>query len=185
MAALLLAGCGQLPALPFAAGPTPAPVPVEGPALIVTTPRAVAMLPVQQAGPRRLWRGDGNVALATDGARIVATAGFGQMLMATRFDSPDPLEDPTALQGREAQARRSVDLQGSGRDAASMRFGVALDCMLRGAMDGAWMVIEETCRGEGLGFTNRFWAEPATGAVRRSRQWAGDALGAFEVTVQD
>ncbi len=176
----MLAGCGQLPALPF--GGAPAPVPVEGPALILTSPRAVAMVPVQQAGPRSLWRGDGHVALATEGARIVATAGFGQMLMATRFDTPDPLENPAALLGAEAQARRSVDLQGAARDAASMRFGVALQCVLRATQGGAWLEVEETCRGEGLAFSNRFWANPATGLVRRSQQWAGET---FEVTVQE
>lgn len=168
-----------MPALPFG---SPAPPPVDGPALVVTAPRAVSLTPVQQAGPRRLWRGDGNVAVATDGARIVATAGFGQMLMATRFDTPDPLENAAILLGAEAPARRSVDLQGSARDAASMRFGVALDCVLRASRDGAWLVVEEACRGAGLAFTNRFWADPATGTVRRSQQWAGET---FDVTVQE
>jgi hypothetical protein len=49
---------------------------------------------IQEQGQRRLWRAPGGVVVSTDGARIVATAGLPQMVMATRFDGPDPLEDP-------------------------------------------------------------------------------------------
>ena len=105
------------------------------------------------------------------------TAGLPQMVMATRLDGPDPLEDPRALLGAEAASRRTVDLSGADRDPRSMRFGLRLDCTLRGTAEGGWIVVEERCAGEGSSFTNRFWAVPQTGEVRRSEQWAGEDVG--------
>jgi|GEM_PF-6903558 len=166
---ILLAGC--------AAAPEPArgPVAVQGPALVLTAPRQVVLTPVSESGARRLWRGEGGVAVATDGPRVVATAGLGPVLMATRLDGPDPLSDPRALLGREATARRTVDLGAAGGDPNAMRFGLVLECRLGGRMDGAWLLVEERCAVDGRGVVNRFWSDPATGAVRRSEQWAGDA----------
>ncbi|WP_270938660.1 YjbF family lipoprotein, partial [Falsiroseomonas oryzae] len=156
----------------------------EGPALLMLTPRRVVLEPVSGAGTRRVWRGDGNLALATEGARVVGTAGFAQMVMATRFDGPDPLEDPRALLGREASARRTVDLSGADRDPATMRFGVLLDCTLRGREEGGWILVEERCTGGGLSFANRFWAEPERGAVLRSEQWAGEGVGVMTLELR-
>jgi hypothetical protein len=190
LALLALAACGDSPSadalrLFGRAAPAPAPIEVAGPVLQIGGIRnPVALLPLSQTGNRVLWRSDGHVALATDGPRIVATAGLGQMLTATRFDGPDPLEDPRALAGRGAVARRSVDLQGAARDAESMRFGVALDCLLRGAAQEGWLVIEERCTGPGLSFTNRFWADPETGVIRQSQQWVGDAVPMLSVQLQ-
>jgi hypothetical protein len=70
---------------------------------------------MQTQGQRRLWRAAGGVVVATDGARVVATSGLPQMVMATRFDGPDPLEDPKSLIGRSAEARRLVDIAGAAR----------------------------------------------------------------------
>lgn len=137
----------------------------------------MVLQPVSEAGGRRLWRGSDNVAIATEGARVVATAGLPQMVVTTRFDGPDPLADPRALVGRQASLRRVVDLSGATRDPAGMRFGLALDCVLRGQADGEWILVEERCAGGGVAFTNRFWAVAATGTVIRSEQWAGEAIG--------
>jgi hypothetical protein len=184
--AAALAACGDTPAgealrslAPGAAEPraeaaSPAP---QGPGLMLLSPRRVLLVLVSEAGDRRLWRGAGNVALATEGARVVATAGLARMVMATRFDGPDPLDDPRALVGQEARARRTVDLSGADREPGSMRFGVALDCTLRGQAEAGWILVEERCRGGGLNFTNRYWAEATSGTVRRSEQWAGDGIG--------
>jgi hypothetical protein len=144
----------------------------------------VLLTPLSETGERRLWRGEGNVALATEGARVVATAGLPRMVMATRFDGADPLSDPRALLGREARARRTVDLAGADRDPGSMRFGVALDCMLHGRNEAGWILVEERCRGDGLSFTNRFWADRASGEVRRSEQWAGEGLPLLTIEVR-
>jgi hypothetical protein len=190
--ALLPAACGEVPAADalraLIPGGTEAveavPVPADGPLLLLVAPRGVALLPVGQAGLRQLWRGEGNVAVATEGARVVATAGLGQMLMASRLDGPDPLEDPRALAGREVGLRRLVDLADSPRDPGAMRFGLALDCTLRGAAQGAWIVVEERCAGEDLAFTSRYWAEAATGQVTRSEQWAGDRLPLLQIRMQ-
>lgn len=179
-----LAGCGNVPGASRGADPAVARAPVEGPALLLLAPRRATLLPVGETGTGRLWRGEGNIALATDGARVVATAGLPQMVMATRFDGPDPLDDPRALAGRQASSRRTVDLAGADRDPAGMRFGVALDCTLAGRAEGGWILVEERCTGEGIGFTNRFWADPASGAVRRSEQWAGAGLGALSLVLQ-
>lgn len=188
---LALAACGQTPvaeALRMASAPaTPvADAPVEqGPSLLLQGPRQVVLVPVSGAGSRQVWRGPGNVALATEGARVVGTAGLAQMVMATRFDGPDPLEDARALTGREARSRRTVDLAGADRDAGSMRFGVLLDCTLRGRAEGGWLAIEERCASDEVAsFTNRFWADPATGVVWRSEQWAGDAIAPLSVQLR-
>jgi hypothetical protein len=186
--ALLLAGCGDTPAgdalRRIGGGAGAPPIAVQGPALVVSgTRQPVVMRPLQQSGTRQLWRDDGNAALATEGARIVATAGFGQILSTTRFDGPDPLVDPRALLAAPGFARRSVDLQGADRDADSMRFGVALDCTLRARPDAGWLLVEERCTGNALAFTNRFWAEPESGVIRRSDQWVGDALAPLTVEI--
>lgn len=192
-----LGGCGETPAalalgavlpgvaVPGSALPAPAPaLPEGGPALVLLGPRRAVLLPASGSGARRIWRGEDNIALATEGARVVATAGLPRMVMATRFDGPDPLEDPRALLGREAAARRTLDLAGPGRDPAAMRFGVALDCTLAGRMEAGWLLVEERCTGEGLAFTNRFQADPRSGAVRRSTQWAGEGIGPLEIQVE-
>jgi hypothetical protein len=98
------------------------------------------------------------------------------MVMTTRFDGPDPLEDARALVGRDARAGRTIDLAGGDRDPASMRFGLVVECALRGRLEGGWIVVEERCGGDVAAFTNRFWADPATGIVWRSEQWGGDGI---------
>jgi hypothetical protein len=188
------AGALLLLALPVACGdtpagqalrrvqPAPAVVQVQGPALVLLAPRRAVLQQVSGAGPRRLWRGiEANVAIGTEGARLVATAGFRQIVMATRFEGPDPLDDPRALVGREAFARRSVDLAGEDRDPAGMRFGVALECALRGREEAEWIVVEERCTGGVAAFTNRFWVDPQAATVVRSEQWAGDETGPLTV----
>ncbi|HEY8611670.1 MAG TPA: YjbF family lipoprotein, partial [Roseomonas sp.] len=101
----------------------------DGPTLLVTygSQRKV-MTMIQGNGEQRMWRAADGTVLATDGARVVATAGTVTNLAATRFDSPDPLDDVTALAERPATARRVVDLVPAARDPARMRFGVALEC---------------------------------------------------------
>ena len=180
-ALLLLSACGQTPAgdglrVSAATPPQVAEAEPPGPSLLLEGPRRVVLVPISGNGARQVWRGPGQVALATDGARVVGTAGLAQMVMATRLDDPDPLEDARALVGRDARARRTIDLAGADRDPASMRFGLVVECALRGRAEAGWIVVEERCGGDVAAFTNRFWADPATGIVWRSEQWAGDAV---------
>jgi hypothetical protein len=179
LALLLLAGCGDTPLADALRGPVavaPAQA-VAGPMLLVTGGRRPFRFSLlQEAGSQRLWRAEGGAALSTQGPRIVATAGLGAGLAATRLDGPDPLDDPRALQGREVMGLRSIDLQGATRDPDDLRFGVQLACRMTAAAEGAWIVVTERCSGDDIDFTNRFWAEAATGAVRRSEQWVGDAV---------
>ncbi|MBW8271388.1 YjbF family lipoprotein [Caldovatus aquaticus] len=154
------------------------PSPEEGPALSLRLGgrRARALL-IQEEGERRLWRSAGGLVVATDGARVVATAGLAERVTATRFDDPDPLEDPRALVGREQRARRTVDLARAGRGPSGMRFGLVLTCRLRGAAlpeaGEEVLLIEERCSGDARA-VNRFWADARTGAVFRSEQWIGE-----------
>jgi hypothetical protein len=178
LALLLLAGCGDTPLADAMRGPAPMAEtqPAAGPALLVTgarRPFRFALL--QEAGGQRLWRAEGGAALATQGARITGTAGLGPGLAGTRLEGPDPLDDPRALLGREARSQRSIDLQGASRDPEELRFGVQLSCRMTAEAEGAWVVVTERCTGDDIDFTNRFWAEAATGAVRRSEQWVGDS----------
>jgi hypothetical protein len=179
---VLLAACGQTPAGEALRMATEAPAEApearaeQGPSLLLQGPRQVVLVPASGSGARQVWRGPGQVALATDGARVVGTAGLAQMVMATRFDGADPLEDVRALSGQEARARRTIDLAGPDRDPGSMRFGLVVDCTLRGRAEAGWVVVEERCDGDVASFTNRFWADPATGIVWRSEQWAGDGV---------
>jgi hypothetical protein len=140
--------------------------------------RASATL-IQQQGSRRMWRAPGGVIVATDGARVVGTAGLPQMVMATRFDGGDPLADPRALLARSAEARRLVDISGAARDPASMRFGIAFDCRLRAAeTEDGFILVEERCRVPGFSpVVNRFWADRETGAIGYAEQWIGPGLG--------
>jgi hypothetical protein len=139
--------------------------------------QALAVL-AQQSGENRMWRSAGGVVVATDGARVVATAGLRTWLAATRLDGSDPLDEPLLLDGREVALRRQVDLMRSDRSPEGMRFGVSLSCRLRGALvqPGAGpvaLLITERCRGGGESFTNRFWADPESGGIYRSEQWIG------------
>ena len=60
---------------------------------------------VSEHGERRLWRAGAGVVVATDGGRVVATSGLREVLVATRFDGPDPLNSPAELLDRPAEAR--------------------------------------------------------------------------------
>ena len=145
----------------------------NGPALLVTygSQRKLMTL-IQGTGEQRMWRSDDGTVIATDGARVVATAGISTSLAATRFDSPEPLSDVTTLLDRPAAARRVVDLVPANRDTDRMRFGVSLECRLRAARVEEGLYVEERCGG-GARFLNRYWADPETGAVWRSEQWVG------------
>ena len=145
----------------------------DGPTLLVTygSQRKV-MTMIQGNGEQRMWRSADGMVLATDGARVVATAGTANNLAATRFDSPDPLDDVTRLAERPATARRVVDLVPASRDPSRMRFGVALECRMRAERVTEGLFVEERCGG-GARFVNRYWADAETGAVWRSEQWVG------------
>lgn len=160
--------------------PAPPPEPTLG--LALGSRRAVATL-VQAMGERRIWRSLGGVAVETSGARVVATAGLSQTVAATRFEGPDPLEDPRALAGREARSRRTVDLMGPRGNPARMRFGVILECRLSGlaAEQPEVLLVEERCRAGRDDLVNRFWVDERTGAVFRSEQWIGDDLPSLTV----
>jgi hypothetical protein len=176
---LALGACGDTPAGEALRGVRTAPAteaPPDGPSLQLMAPRRAVLTPVSGAGQRRLWRGDGGIAVATEGARVVATAGFAQMVMGTRVEGPDPLDDPRALAGREATARRTVDVAGNDRDPSSMRFGIVLDCRLQGTAQGEWILVEERCPLASGAVVNRFWADAESGTVWRSEQWAGEGV---------
>lgn len=139
---------------------------------------ATAVL-VHQQGNRRLWRAPGGVVVATDGPRVVATSGLPVLVMATRFDGPDPLDAPLDLLGGSAEARRLVDLSGAGREPDSMRFGLAFDCRLRAARteEAGVLMVEERCRVDGQPpVVNSFWAEVGSGRVTHAEQWVGTGL---------
>lgn len=135
------------------------------------TRRVVAAM-IEENGERRLWRSPDGLVVATDGARVVATAGVRPYLAGTRLDGADPLEDPTALLERPASLRRWVDLMQPDRSPDHMRFGLGLECRLRAARNEEGLLVEERCGG-GVSFTNRYWAVPETGAIWRSEQWVG------------
>ena len=195
--AVPLGGCGLadlLPEIPFRASaetavaatastrPQPPPPPGTRALRVTLGGRTGYATLLQESRGRRLWRTEDNFALATDGARVVATSGQPQMLMATHFDGPDPLAAPEALLEREAPARRLVDLATAARDPAGMRFGLEITCRLGAAPAGeaapGVLEVEERCRGPApIGaFTNRFAVRRADGAVLRSEQWIGPGL---------
>ena len=131
---------------------------------------------IAQQGDRRMWRTRGGVVVATEGARVIATAGLPTMVAATRFDGPDPIATPQTLASRGADARRVVDLMTASRDPAAMRFGIALNCRLASAesAEPETLIITETCRAEGIGIIrNRFWMDRDTGTIQTSEQWIG------------
>lgn len=139
--------------------------------------RAHARL-LQETGSRRLWRTPGGVVVQTEGGRVVATAGLAQALVATRFETTDPLPAAATLPPRGASSRRQVDLATATREPGGLRFGLLLRCRLLPAGEQAGvLLVEEHCEGEQLGgFTNRFWLEAASGTLLRSEQWIGPNL---------
>jgi hypothetical protein len=173
---LAIAACGETPAGAALRGLRPEPpqaVAVQGPALVMTTPRQAVLRPVP--GLAGLWRSEDGIAVQLEHGRVVATAGLGPVLMATHFEGRDPLADIRALVGREVTARRSVDLSGPDRAPEGMRFGVALTCTLRGVAEDGWLRVEERCTGEGLAFTNHYRAAP-DGRIVESEQWVGERV---------
>ncbi|CAA9240064.1 MAG: hypothetical protein AVDCRST_MAG08-1570 [uncultured Acetobacteraceae bacterium] len=200
---LPLCGCGDTPLRSAWADlsrrlPAGDPIPAEaaegatdGPALLhvrVGGRIAQAAL-VSEQGERRLWRAGAGVVVATDGGRVVATSGLREVLVATRFDGPDPLASPAELMDRPAEARRLVDLMRSDRQPQGMRFGVSVRCRLRAsplAGQAAVLLVEERCRAGAEGaHTNRFWTDAATGAVLRAEQWVGPGLPLMTVDFPD
>jgi len=145
--------------------------------------RGIALL-IQEEGERRLWRTPGGVAVQTEGARVVATAGLRQVLAATRFDGTDLLMRLPELGPGEWRATRVVDLMRSAFDPARMRFGVRLDCRLTISQTQfeETVLIEERCRG-GARTASRFWADSQSYAVFRSEQWVGDDLPPLVIEV--
>ncbi|WP_419899828.1 YjbF family lipoprotein [Roseomonas sp. USHLN139] len=177
--ALLLAGCGA-----FGDGvPRTEPLPEVAEADTDGVPalrlrwsggQAIALL-VQQNGETRLWRSQGGVVVATEGARVMATAGLAAWLAGTRLEGPDPLDDPAALARRPAVLRRLVDLMEEDRDPQAMRFGLVLSCRLSADRQTVALLVTERCHGPGARFTNRYWADPESGGIWRSEQWVGEA----------
>lgn len=205
---LLLAGCGNVTGadiLRMAIWPIPVPDNIFGEAdsepvadwhgagesadgptalsLTLGSRRGTATL-IQEEGERRLWRTRGGVVVATDGPRVVATAGLRRILAATRFDGVDPLTRLSELGEGEMRGARVVDVMRSGRDPASMRFGLRLDCVLRPGAPPAedTVLIEERCGGAAR-FTNRFWADARSLAVFRSEQWVGEDMPPLVIEV--
>jgi hypothetical protein len=162
----------------FDAAPEPAE---DGPVLRLNLGgrRAHARL-LSEIGERRLWRTPAGLTLATEGGRVVATSGLNQSLTATRFETADPLLEPRGLLDRPRSVRRELDLATRAREPGGLRFGVLVQCRLRGALlaeDRATLLVEERCTAATLpDFTNRFWLEAASGAVLRSEQWIGPGL---------
>lgn len=150
--------------------------------------RNVTAVLIQQQGNRRMWRAPGGVVVETDGARVVATSGLPTMIMATRFDGPDPLQAPSALLERSGEGRRLVDLAGDPRDPASMRFGIAFDCFLRAARteEAGILLVEERCRASGLSaVVNLFWTDEASGQVLQAEQWVGTGMQPMVLSFQN
>ncbi|MCQ4161425.1 YjbF family lipoprotein [Roseomonas sp. GC11] len=144
--------------------------------------RAIALL-VQQHGETRLWRSQGGVVVATDGARITALAGLRQGIASSRLDGPDPLNDTLLIPRRPVALRRQLDLIGRDNRPEGMRFGVMLNCRVSATTEGEALLVREQCNGAGTRFTNRYWADPVSGGVWRSEQWVGEAGGMMEVEV--
>lgn len=177
--ALLLAACGDTPVAEALRGVLPtaeAPAAPAGGLRLAGARQSHVFTLAQQTGNRRLWRAEGGIAIATEGPRIVATAGLGQMLTATRQEGPDPLDDVLALLGNPASTRRTVDLAGASREPATMRFGLVVECRLTASRQADGILVREACTSPAGAFTNRFWADPETGAVLRSEQWVGNEV---------
>ncbi|CAH0188204.1 YjbF family lipoprotein [Roseomonas sp. CECT 9278] len=152
-------------------------------ALTLGSRRGVATL-VQAEGERRMWRTAGGVVVATEGPRIVATAGLREVVAATRFDGVDPLTRIGELGSTAVSGARVVDVMRSETDPSRMRFGLRLDCRVSVAPAEVedTLLVRETCRGAAT-FTNRFWADARSYAVFRSEQWVGEGLPPLVVEV--
>jgi hypothetical protein len=187
---VLLTGCGSSPWADLtrelnASNPSGDIREPDGPALrLALNGRATYARLLQESGNRKLWRSASGLVVATEGGRVVATSGAGEILVTTRFDGADPLTDPNALLDEVTPAHRSIDLMGPNRTPESMRFGVSVECRMVASRstDPAFLLVEEQCRAPSEGqFTNRFWVEAESGAVVRAEQWIGPGVGMLGV----
>jgi hypothetical protein len=184
LAALLaLPGCGDTQGLlpDWLAARAEAEAAPAGPSLrIAQGGRSATAILVHEQGERRIWRTRTGVVVATDGPRVVGTAGLPTWLVATRFDAPDPMADPLALRGAPADSRRVLDFSRADRDPATMRFGVALECRtvaIPEVEDGLTLMVQENCRGEGVSrVVNRFRVDATSGVALDSEQWVGPGM---------
>ncbi|MCL5777809.1 YjbF family lipoprotein [Limibaculum sp. FT325] len=114
------------------------------------------------------------------GGAVAGTYGFGQDLLAVRYQREDPVAHPLPLEEWPGQVDR--EYQYRLRDLAN--FSITVTCVFDRVVRENIDVIErhetvrivETCTNSRRSFENTYWVEPLTGVIRRSQQWTGPEI---------
>lgn len=136
-------------------------------------------------GTVSVWRGTGNVEVYVRNGVLVGTRGIGGDII-----SADAGATIRAVSGaRSGSGQRRYFLSGGNYNDVEL----TLNCQIAnlGAattqvvhLSYATVHLRETCVGGPRGdvrIENEYWVQPASGLVRRSRQWAGPYSGYFEM----
>jgi hypothetical protein len=186
---LMLAGCGQI-ALPGQGGATADPrtgltraaLEARGqPLLYASVPEmgTAALLGLSgRNGDVVTWRTPDNVSLSFAEGVLTATRGLGpdlmtaetegtRALLAGRGAADDHVLRHSYLDGENRRQIRDYQCRSSGREPETITIAGTRHAVTR---------VAETCRADGLEFTNTYW-RGADGVIWKSLQWIGPDIG--------
>ena len=122
------------------------------------------------------------------GSLITGTRGMGGDLLAVRADANDPVAYATPTADWPSTLTRDYRFPGVGPIGKT----VSVTCNLTRAADTTVTIVEvtynvtpfsETCKGDGVTFTNTYLAQPDTGQIWQTKQWVGEGVGYVNIDV--
>lgn len=122
------------------------------------------------------------------GTLVTATRGLGGDLLSVRSDADDPIARLTPFKDWKNILTRDYRFPGVG-PAGTV---ISVSCQLsKGAATRLTIVeltynvtpVTETCEGDGVTFTNTYFADSKTGQIWKTRQWVGEKVGFLNIEV--
>lgn len=122
------------------------------------------------------------------GSEITSTRGLGTDLLSGWSSSNDPLVVPTPPGAWPARVERTYEFPAEAPEGRIERYTCTFE---RGATSEMVILqvrytgveMSETCTGDHGSFENLHFVDPSTGAVRRSLQWIGPAMGQVDIQI--
>ncbi len=150
---------------------------------------SLAVLVLQErVGTDLLWRAGGDQILQTRSWRLIKTANLPADIAGTEFVSPDPLAAGLHKASSGTQVKRIVDFRDPGRygRVVTSRFddlGSAPVTIVGRTYPTRLMRERNHVEVEDWDFENRYWFDPATGAVWRSVQHVDGSFPPLRISV--
>lgn len=122
------------------------------------------------------------------GGLVTGTRGMGGDLLAVRADVNDPVAYAAPTANWPTKLTRDYRFPGTGPSGVT----VSVTCDLIRGEDTTVTIVEviydvtpfiEVCVGEGVGFTNTYFAQPDSGQIWQSLQWIGKKVGYVNIDV--